>query len=584
MRRSGRSFAAVAWAATLFVCASALAGPDRSLADALVELRRQGLNVVFSSGVVTAEMRAASEPSSRNPRRRLDELLAPHGLMAVEGPGGVLVVIAAPSKAQPWPRPQQESPAAPFVLAEEITVQPSRITLLLDEPSAPATLGREEIDAIPHLGDDVFRTLAVLPGTASTDVSAQVTVRGGRRDELLVRLDGQELFDPYHLKDFDNVLSIVGASTLAEVDLITAAFPAAYGGRMGGVLDMTTVTPPDDETVRLTASIHGAQIDASGGSRRRLQWLASARRGSTDLLGRALDVESPRFWDFFGKISYELSQRQSIRVHALTSNDRLDFTDAEQRRLDTESVSSYVWGTHQLFAGENAFARTTASAALLEDDRHGFELDEERTFDVTDERTTDVRSIEHAWTFSRGRNLIDAGAQLQSFDTHFDYDSSREFFTPLAVIRSEPRQGTFSYHDRVRTTERSAWLSNRVRVRDDLTLHAGLRYDAQLTPRLNAAWQFAPNSVLRLAWGRFTQRQRPFELMVQDADVRLYPVERAEHAVAAIDRTFNDRPLAFVRVELYRKSVKNPRARYESVFKPFDPFSEGEIDRVRIDA
>jgi len=588
MRRCRESFAATACAAAVLVCAPVHASTSRSLADALLDLRREGLNVVFSSRLVTAQMRVARELTSKNPRRRLEELLAPHGLTAVEGPGSVLVVVAAPRVPPPPPVPSQPSSdviAAPPVLTQSITVQPSRITLLLDEPFGPATLVREEIETIPHLGDDVFRALSILPGTASTDVSAQVHVRGGRRDELLVRLDGQELYEPYHLKDFDNVLSIVGAPMLAEVDLITAAFPAAYGGRMGSVLDMFTIAPADEETVRVTASIHGAQIDASGGYRQRLQWLASVRRGSTDLLGRALEVESPRFWDFFGKTSYELSPRQTIRLHALTSADRLDFIDAEARRLDTEYTGSYVWGTHQVFVGDNAYARTFASVAHLEQDRQGFELDEERTFDVLDDRVAGVHALEHGWTLSRGRHLVEGGLQWQSFDTRFDYDSSREFYTPLVAIRSEPRGGTFSYHDRVKTTRRSAWASDRFRVHDDVTVDAGLRYDTRLAPRLNAAWRFSPSSALRLAWGQFVQTQRPWELSVEDADVRRYPAERAQHVVAAVDHVFDPAsrvPLAFVRAELYRKSVKNPRPRYESLYKPFDPFPEGEIDRIRL--
>jgi outer membrane receptor protein involved in Fe transport len=586
MRGSGKSFAARVCAAALLVCAlgnPAKAATNRPLSEALLELRRQGLNVVFSSTVVRADMRVVREPSSRTPRRKLEELLAPHALAVAEGPSGVLVVVVARHAPAQAPEPSQETFTP--VWTQEITVQPSRITLLLDEPYAPATLVREEIEAIPHLGDDVFRTLSVLPGTASTDVSAQVHVRGGRRDELLVRLDGQELYEPYHLRDFDNVLSIVGASTLAEVDLITAAFPAAYGGRSGGVLDMVTVAPPEEETMRVTASIHGAQLDASGGHRQRLQWLASLRRGSTDLLGRALDVESPRFWDFFGKAAYEVSPRQSFRLHALTSSDRLDFTDPEARRLDTEYVSSYVWGTHQLFAGGNAHAQSTLSVAQLEHDRRGFELDEERTFDVVDERVTHVTAFSHAWTLSLGRSLVEGGVQRQSLDTRFDYDSSRHFSTPLVIIRAEPRDGAYSFHDRVESDQTGVWFSNRVRLGDDVTLDAGLRYERLLTPRLHAAWRFAPSSVARLAYGRFTQSQRSYELMVEDADVRRYPTERAEHVVAAVDHVFGDAsrvPLAFVRAEVYRKSVKNPRPRYESLFKPFDPFPEGEIDRVRL--
>ena len=52
-------------------------------------------------------------------------------------------------------------------------------------------------------------------------------------NELLIRLDGQELYEPYHLRDFDNALSIVTTSRIAKVSLVTA-LPASYGDRAAG--------------------------------------------------------------------------------------------------------------------------------------------------------------------------------------------------------------------------------------------------------------------------------------------------------------------------------------------------------------
>jgi len=267
-----------------------------ALIDALQRLQQRGLKIVFSTQILRPEMRVQVEPASSEPRRVLDELLAPHGLGIVERPGGVLVVVTAPTSREPATTLRgvvRGDPALPALAgvsvrvlgtgmgtvsdsrgefeiqalkpgtytveashpgfstdrvrgvvlkpggtaevslvlraewSEEISVQPSRISLLVDEPPASVSLSREEIEALPHLGEDVFRTLSLLPGTTSTDLSAQFHVRGGRGDELLVLLDGQEIYDPYHLRDFDNALSIVAASTLERVNLTTAAFPVS---------------------------------------------------------------------------------------------------------------------------------------------------------------------------------------------------------------------------------------------------------------------------------------------------------------------------------------------------------------------
>ena len=112
MRGARRSFAA---ACAVAACLCAAAGPSlhgqerdgaaaaaaprvryagRPLADVLRDLGALGLTVLFTGEVVKPEMRVRDEPVSSDPRRALDEILAPHGLIAREGPGGVLVVVA----------------------------------------------------------------------------------------------------------------------------------------------------------------------------------------------------------------------------------------------------------------------------------------------------------------------------------------------------------------------------------------------------------------------------------------------------------------------------------------------------------
>lgn len=65
-----------------------------SLTDALHELQRTGVRVIFSSQTVTPDMRVLREPAGDSAEERLRSLLAPHGLglQALEGGGWVVVV------------------------------------------------------------------------------------------------------------------------------------------------------------------------------------------------------------------------------------------------------------------------------------------------------------------------------------------------------------------------------------------------------------------------------------------------------------------------------------------------------------
>ncbi len=174
----------------------------------------------------------------------------------------------------------------------------------LEEAHGTQSIGAAETAVWPHLGNDAFRAVGLLPGTASSEASSQVHIRGGRDDEVLVVLDGLELLAPYHLQEFDSALSIVAPSFLERVELSTGGYPAEYGDRMSGVIDMTTLTPPRSRRFELGLGLLYGEASASAtlpGDRGR--WYGAARGGNYHL---ALEVngrdEKPSYWDTFGKL------------------------------------------------------------------------------------------------------------------------------------------------------------------------------------------------------------------------------------------------------------------------------------------
>jgi Carboxypeptidase regulatory-like domain/TonB dependent receptor-like, beta-barrel len=67
----------------------------RTLDEALRMLQALGLRIVFTSTIVAPELRVRTEPRGTTPREQLDDLLAPHGLKAQDGPGGTIQVVRA---------------------------------------------------------------------------------------------------------------------------------------------------------------------------------------------------------------------------------------------------------------------------------------------------------------------------------------------------------------------------------------------------------------------------------------------------------------------------------------------------------
>lgn len=648
----------------------------RPLEEALLDLEARGLRLLFSDRVVRPEMRVEREPAASAPREVLDELLRPHGLAAREGPGGVLVIVAAQVAAAPAgvagvvrerrggrplagavvllpgedrrtvtgadgrysfadvpPGSQQlEARSSGFLTLEtEIVLDPGE-TAEVPLQLLPIPLARDEIDvtsrpfrflgeglstlslvsselaSLPDLASDVLRPIARLPGTVSSELSAQVHVRGGREDELSVRLDGLEIVEPYHLQDFGSALSILAPATVGSVELLTGGFSVEYGDRMSGVLDMTSVDPAWRRRAELGWSPIDATASGSGTVRQgRGRWLAAARRGLLELPLKLVEkAENPGFWDVFGKLEQDLGVSQSLRFELLAAGDRLDFTRGELsasepgeddgeplERFRTEYRNVYGWISHQAVSRRDLYAESRVSWSHIERDRGGLERDEAGHLTLGDARELDVAGLAQDWSFQANeRHDLKWGFELKSLDVSYDYVNERTLVDPLAAIRYQPPVGVTRFDERFRGRQYGVYLADRSHPLPALSLEAGVRLDEneltedhQLSPRANLAWEAGSASRLRFAWGMFHQSQRVYELRIEDGETSFLGAELTEQRIVGYERSFGarsgGRPVV-LRAELYERRIGDPRPRFENLFDPVSIVPELEADRVRI--
>jgi outer membrane receptor protein involved in Fe transport len=482
------------------------------------------------------------------------------------------------------------------ITEEELIVTPSRVSLLRTDPEGLFSLSRREILALPHLGNDFFRTLSLLPGITANDVSAQFHVRGGRRDETQILLDGQELYETYHLKDFDNALSIIEPTTIDNVDLKTGGYSSEFGDRMSGVLDMTTVTPDGPPKGRIGVSIWAVYAGGGGTfNQGRGGWLAQIRRGSTDFAGRLVDREDPKYWDAFTKLDYSLTPRHSLRGNVLYTGDEFSFTevtDEDSQDVNTNYDNAYLWLTHQAILNDTMFVETAGSLSRIDRDRRAIEVEEDNQFSVNDLRNLEVLALRQAWNLQLGsKHLTRLGFAYRSFDTEYDYFSFRETENPIPEPSDETDEIMFV--DEFVERHSSLYATDNFQVTQRLALELGLRYDSYtqtdeslVSPRFNLAYSMGSTSIVRVAWGKFGQSQRPYELMVEDGDTTFYDVEQAEHRVLGYEKLFpgvtGPRGLS-LRAEIYWRNVDNPRPRYENLYEPLNFFPEVEPDRIRVE-
>jgi hypothetical protein len=563
----------------------------KPLTEALRELQSRGLKLIYSDDVVTTAMIVRNEPRAKRPRQILDELLREHALRAKDGPQSTLVIVR---DQRVQPTTSASVPVEMPVTLAEIVVTPSRFTILGESAESRQFLSREEVRRVPHLSDDLYRAIGRVPGTTSADVSARFNLRGGEEDEVLVLVDGAEIHDPFHVRDLYRAFSTIDAEAIGDVEVLSGGYPAEYGGRMSGVVDMHT-TAPTETHHELGISLLNMRLLSEGTFREaRGAWLLSLRRGYLQEVLKIVDDTSdldPTYYDVLGKVQWTLGNRAAVSAHILASRDRLSLREEPNTEARAAYDDRYAWINLRGSLTKSLYVQSVLSYGSVSRDRRGmFDND----FDLQRGSLTDrhdssfVTWKNDAMLELSPRNLVKLGASAKRASARFDIEG--EAIVPFAIFElgAPPREIRRSVHVRPSGSEVSAYVADRVRVSERVVLEAGVRAASEsytpdgvnVSPRLNAAWAITPRTSLRAAWGLFHQPQALHELQVEDGVTEYQPSQRAEHRVVGIEHRFERGVDA--RLELYDKHLTHLRPRYENLFDRLLIFPELRADRVRI--
>ena len=489
-----------------------------------------------------------------------------------------------------------------LISVRNIVVAPGRFAIMDATPVVRQGLSRRDIESIPQLGEDIYRAVRRLPGISSNDYSARFNVRGGQHDEVLVLLDGMELYEPFHLKDVDGgALSIIDIATIEGIDLMTGGFTANYGDHMSGVFDIKTKRPPVSRKqfslgisfMNMRAMSRGAFADNKG------SWLLSARRGYLDIIldltgDDTPDNFSPKYYDLLAKVQYQLTPSQLLSVNLLHSRDYLDLVDFIEDRSDTGETAygnSYVWLSLHTSLRANLTVRTQTSFGRVTHDRFAasYEPPDHRfDFRVSDDRRFHIFGLKQDWELELSeRNFLKAGMEVRRFESSYDHFAVKNIYH-----RTAPGVGYFQLD----TTEAliepsgerlSVYVADRFRVVEKLTTELGVRYDRvsysddeNISPRVNLVYDFTDRTSVRGGFGHYYQSQRIHTISIQDGEADFYPAEKAVHWVVGLQHQFNN-GLQF-RLDGYHKRYTDLQPRHANYLGDIELLGALEDDRYTL--
>lgn len=477
----------------------------------------------------------------------------------------------------------------------QVAVAPSTFSIMNRQAASVSYLDRETINNTPHFGGDPLRALGTLPGTSSNDFGASFNIRGGEYREVLVTLDGMELTNPFHLKDFSGVFSYFDSEILGGLNLSTGGFDARYGNALSAVMEVDTLTPTNkSSSLNLSFGNLGFQTEGTfaGGLG---SYLFSARRGYLDLLLSFTDDDEEEeegeqditYYDSYGKIRYLLSDNQALTLSYMLAGDDFLANEIEEGEIeDTDSSyrDFYLWANLRSSWSPNLTSETTLYWSDLTQDRIASSIEPSEGYSIVDNRTLESVGIKTDFEYSSNdRFLWRFGAEMREVKAEYTYTSELQG-DPIGGL---PLQEPIDIFLRPEGREMAAYITSRMRLSDKLVAEVGLRYDdqeilddSQVSPRFNLAYETDRSGTWRFAYGVYHQAERAHDLQVADGVTTFSQPERADHWLLGWDYRFANG--LDLRLEGYYKDLQNLRTRYENLTRSLVIYPGTGRDRVQL--
>tara|TARA_R110000868_G_scaffold143879_1_gene362561 strand:- start:20540 stop:23101 length:2562 start_codon:yes stop_codon:yes gene_type:complete len=270
---------------------------------------------------------------------------------------------------------------------EEVVVYQFLTTGITKESDASIELNTDKFGILPGLIEpDVLQTIQALPGIKSVDETvSDINVRGGTNDQNLVLWDGIKM---YHSGHFFGLISAFNPYLIEKVNIIKNGTSVQYGDGVSSVINISTRNTITD------AFVGGAGFNLLSGDvyghlplSKKVSAQFSGRRSTTDFINTPtynrffdkvfqdsevkdngntsndasiLRDEDFYFYDFTGKLLYDINDNQKVRISFINTNNHLSYTEKTEDRTATslldqanlsfggslESMWNSKWSTH----------------------------------------------------------------------------------------------------------------------------------------------------------------------------------------------------------------------------------------------
>jgi len=439
-------------------------------------------------------------------------------------------------------------------LTENVTVNAGPYETSQTNAASEQTLNKRELQALSSiLLSDPLRAAQALPGvTTNDDFRSEFAVRGAGFDRVGLYLDGILTDNFVHTVEGGYAdtgsLSVINADTVNNVSLMSGAFPAKYGDRTGGILDIETrdgnrVKPAG----RFAANLSGLSGVVDGPfARARGSYLIAGRKSYVGYLLRKINNQNHfannppilGFADLQGKTLYDLTKHNQVGFSLIFGTFNFD-RNRDRNLLGPDTVfranaRNLLFSAHWNYTPNSQLFWQTRFFGL----RTNFRNKNNEDIKLLDGKRAQFGARSDVNFAYRQRHRLEAGVYLRSLtekstSEFFDFfTGTRQSFT---VLNHQGSEESFYAQDTWNNERLGLSLTGGGRVE-----HSSSTGETLFSPRGSFVWSIDDGWRIRAAAGRYYQFP-DFAKMFGRLGSPSLRAERSTHYNASIERRFGDR-------------------------------------------
>ncbi|HAF79095.1 MAG TPA: hypothetical protein DCG42_17435 [Maribacter sp.] len=297
---------------------------------------------------------------------------------------------------------------------------------------------------------DVFNVVKNIPGVHTpSGKPGSLNFRGNTFDQSLIEIDDIPI---YHNGHFFGAIAPYNPTTVSKIEIQRNTLSAKWGGRVGGLIHMTTKNKVPDSTsytVQANTVYAGATAEVPlvkdklalyvagrsnypGVNSPKLRAFSNLNFQGSRLESVANDVNSDYFkvgfYDINSKLIYDINENHKATISYINIQNRLsavleDSDDKDNR--DFRDLYLDNWGMTIKWEGTfsdrlSAQARVSTSSLYIDNKSEGFSADVRSSFEKYSNTINDTRFISEVQLQLNENTTLETGYTLTDYNLRFD--------------------------------------------------------------------------------------------------------------------------------------------------------------------